>query len=105
VARLQDGLVGASVALRSRLDAHATRVALACGAAVSEPSPRERRARYRQARPLAAECLTLLDIIAAQARGAGGPAAAAASGPVAAQAQALAVQIVAQLFDLTTREP
>ena len=55
--------------LKSRLDHDATHIALWLGQAARELAPAERRRLYRQARPLAIECGTLLDIIEQRAPG------------------------------------
>lgn len=54
--------------LRDQLDRDATFVALACGRALAEAAPAERRRLYRAARPRAIECATILDILQARAR-------------------------------------
>ncbi len=54
----------ARVPLRSRLDVNTTRLALDLGRAASELSPHERRRLYRQLRPVAVDCSTILDIFA-----------------------------------------
>ncbi len=50
--------------LRNLLDRNATQIALWLGHAAAELAPAERRKLYRQARPLAIECGTILDMIA-----------------------------------------
>jgi hypothetical protein len=53
----------ARIQLRSRLDLNTTRLALDLGRAASEVSPSERRRLYRNLRPVAVDCATILDIL------------------------------------------
>jgi hypothetical protein len=71
VAALADNLEVARFHLRDRLDRGATQLALLCRRAATERAPTERRRAYRDATPVANECIALLDIIGLRLRRSG----------------------------------
>lgn len=68
VATLADDLEVARFHLRDRLDRNATHLVVSCGRALGEPVPAERRRAYRDAKPFAHECASLLDIVGLRLR-------------------------------------
>lgn len=86
--------------LRDLLDRDATFVALACGRALSEVVPSERRRLYRTVRPRAIECGTILDILARRARQEAAP---GRDQTIFDEAKALLGDIISKLEHLAAR--
>lgn len=97
VATLADDLEVARFHLRDRLDRIATQLAVSCGRAAADPAPSERRRVYREAKPVAHECGSLLDIIGLRLRRAGRDHA------LVDEARAVLADLVAGLDRLATR--
>ena len=97
VAGLADDLEVARFHLRDRLDRNATHLAVSCGRAAGEPVPAERRRAYRDAKPVAHECGSLLDIISLRLRRAGRDL------KLVDEAKAVLAEIIAALEHLASR--
>jgi hypothetical protein len=97
VATLADDLEVARFHLRDRLDRNATHLVVSCGRAMAEPAPSERRRAYRDAKPFAHECASLLDIVGLRLQRAG------RDPKVVDEARAILGDIIASLDHLASR--